>query len=129
MPMMTADTPQQALDGYKQALATHDWRQVAPWLHEDACFVFSDGTFRGKAAVCEAIRQTFEWIRGEDYQIANLHWTHQGADFAACVYDFHWRGWVEGAQAEGSGRGSCALIRDERGWRLLQEHLGPPAKS
>ncbi|AXE32127.1 nuclear transport factor 2 family protein [Chromobacterium phragmitis] len=127
--MIRADTPRQALDGYKLALATHDWRQVAPWLHEDACFVFSDGTFKGKPAVCEAIRQTFEAIRGEDYRIDDLHWTHIGDAFAACVYAFAWRGLVDGQPAEGRGRGSCALIKDERGWRLLQEHLGPPAES
>ncbi|WP_440026490.1 nuclear transport factor 2 family protein [Chromobacterium amazonense] len=126
--MNRADTPQQALDAYKRALATHDWRQVAPWLHEDACFVFSDGTFKGKEAVCEAIRQTFEWIRGEDYRIADLHWTHVGESFAACVYAFSWRGQVDGQPAEGHGRGSCILIQDAQGWRLLQEHLGPPAQ-
>ncbi|WP_160309884.1 nuclear transport factor 2 family protein [Chromobacterium subtsugae] len=127
--MTMAMTPQQALDSYQQALATHDWRQVAPWLHEDACFVFSDGTFKGKAAECEAIRQTFDWIRGEDYRIADLHWTHAGENFAACVYAFSWRGLVDGRPAEGRGRGSCALIKDGQGWRLLQEHLGPPAES
>ncbi|QND84800.1 Uncharacterized protein ChrSV_2574 [Chromobacterium vaccinii] len=127
--MKRADTPQQALDGYKRALATHDWRQVAPWVHEDASFVFSDGTFKGKAAVCDAIRQTFEWIRGEEYRIADLHWTHVGENFAACVYAFSWRGLVDGQPAEGHGRGSCTLIQDAQGWRLLQEHLGPPAES
>ncbi len=126
--MTIALTPHQALDQYKRALATHDWRQVESWLHEDACFVFSDGTFKGKAAVCDAIRRTFEWIRGEEYRIADLHWTHVGEHFAACVYDFAWSGLVDGQAAEGHGRGSCALIKDAQGWRLLQEHLGPPAQ-
>ncbi|WP_158020816.1 nuclear transport factor 2 family protein [Chromobacterium sphagni] len=127
--MMTAATPQQALDQYQKALASHDWRQVAPWLHEDACFVFSDGTFKGKEAVCQAIRQTFAWIRSEEYRIDQLHWVHADDAFACCVYDFHWQGLAEGKTASGSGRGSCALIRDENGWLLLQEHLGPPARS
>lgn len=122
-------TPEDALACYQRALASHDWRQAAPWLHEDACCVFAEGTLHGKAAVCAAIRQTFEWIRSERYQVQNLHWTARGADFACCVYDFSWNGLIDGEPASGAGRGSCALIRDARGWRLLQEHLGPPAAS
>jgi hypothetical protein len=36
---------------YKDALATQRWEVVAPLIHEEACFIFSEGTYFGKAAI------------------------------------------------------------------------------
>lgn len=47
------------LHKYERALATHSWDAIAPLIDEGACFIFSDGTYFGIAAIEHAIRKTF----------------------------------------------------------------------
>ena len=115
------------LAAYKDALATHRWEAVAPLIHEDACFIFSEGTYFGKAEIEGAIRATFDLIQGERYVIKDLVWTYVHDDNAACTYGFEWSGLIEGQPASGTGRGTTVVVRVGDGWQIIQEHLGPSA--
>jgi hypothetical protein len=80
---------------YKDALATQRWDEVAPLIHEDACFIFSEGTYLGKAAIEPAVRATFDLIKSERYAIKDVVWTYVHEDSAACTYGFEWSGLIE----------------------------------
>jgi len=97
-------------------------------VHDDACVTFSNGTVHvGKAAVQRAFEGNFAAIKDEEYRISNIQWVHRGAEFAVYLFDFNWSGRVRGLPASGAGRGTSVLHRDDNGWRLLVEHLGPVA--
>ena len=114
------------LKQYEQALSTHKWEVVAPLIDDDACFVFSEGTFEGKFNIGLAIQKTFEIIKDEKYCIKGVRWIHVQDDCALCTYDFFWSGLIDGVLKEGSGRGTSLLVRDSTGWKIKYEHLGPP---
>jgi ketosteroid isomerase-like protein len=115
------------LAAYKDALATQRWEAAAPLIHEDACFIFSEGTYFGKAAIETAVRATFDFIQSEHYAIKHPVWIYVHDDSAACTYDFEWSGLIEGRLASGTGRGTTVVIRDADRWQIIHEHLGPSA--
>ncbi len=43
------------LQQYERALDAHTWEAVEALLDDDACFIFSDGTFIGKVQIEKAI--------------------------------------------------------------------------
>jgi ketosteroid isomerase-like protein len=115
------------MERYAAALASQDWSQVEPLIHEDCVAVFSSGTFVGKDEVEGAFRRTFELIGDEEYTISDLHWVSKGDDLAVCRYDFAWSGLINGEPSSGGGRGTSVLRHSDGGWQILLEHLGPPA--
>jgi ketosteroid isomerase-like protein len=121
--------PNEFIKNYEAALATQDWEKVSPLIHRDACVTFSNGqTFRGKRAVQSAFEQNFTLIQDEHYAITNLHWAKKTADFAVCLYTFHWSGLIHDEPVSGSGRGTSVIVKQGGNWLLLAEHLGPIAK-
>jgi ketosteroid isomerase-like protein len=122
---MTADD---LLGAYEAALATQDWTQVEPLMHEDVCVTFSNGAhFRGKAAVEGAFRENFSRIQDEHYEISDIHWIAKDPSYAACIYEFRWSGLIDGKAASGAGRGTSVLKSEGGKWFVLAEHLGPRA--
>ena len=119
---------QSFLQQYELALDMHTWEAVAAFIDDDACFVFSDGTFTGKAEIEKAIRKTFALILDETYRILDVRWVYVHDDCALCTYTFHWSGVIDDKQCEGRGRGTTLLIKTEFGWKVKHEHLGPQAK-
>lgn len=62
-------TAEEHLHAYEAALATQDWEEVDPLLHDDVCVTFSNGTFhQGKEAVEAAFTRNFELIDDERRQ-------------------------------------------------------------
>jgi len=122
------DTPEEFLAAYEQALATQDWEQVSPLIHERCTAVFSEDTYIGKSEVEQAFRRTFNLIRDETYTISNRHWIDCSEEYAICLYDFAWSGIINGQAASGGGRGTAVLKWDDGRWQLLCEHLGPAAR-
>lgn len=51
------------LTAYEQALALQSWDALGPFIDDNACFVFSDGTYVGKKQIERAIRATFALIK------------------------------------------------------------------
>lgn len=115
------------LAAYEQALTLQSWDALAPFIDDNACFVFSNGTYLGKAHIETAIRATFALIKDEKYRIDNVHWVHVSNDCALCTYQFFWSGTIEGVAAHGSGRGTGLLVKNKAGWTIKHEHLGPNA--
>ena len=60
---------------YEEALASQDWKKVAPLIHENCTVTFSNGTcHQGKEAVRLALQRNFELIKDETYAISEVHW-------------------------------------------------------
>jgi ketosteroid isomerase-like protein len=121
-------TPDEFIQLYERALASQRWDFVDPLVHDDACVTFSNGKVHiGKAAVQRAFEANFALISDEEYRVSNIYWVHRGTETAVYLFEFNWSGLIGGRPAKGSGRGTSVLQRDESGWRLLVEHLGPAA--
>lgn len=119
-----ARTPDELMREYEQAANRHDLEGTLRLIDKDAVYLFSDGTTHaGKDAVERAIRRNFDAIQDEVYSIGNLTWLVKEAEAAACVYDFSWRGQINGRPASGSGRGTSVLRRSGGEWKVVHEHL------
>ena len=111
---------------YESALATQDWGSVSPLIHNDACVTFSNGACHiGKPEIKKAFIRNFDLIQDEEYKISGVKWVVKSDVYAVCVYDFHWCGLIKGEPANGSGRGTMVINREDGAWRLIAEHLGP----
>jgi ketosteroid isomerase-like protein len=127
MSKSTASTPEQALTRYEAALAIRDWEAIELLIDDDACFLFSEGTYFGRKAVRDAITHTFATIEDEVYRISNVRWIYRSSNAALCTYSFIWSGAVGGQLCSGEGRGTSLLTLGSRGWQIKHEHLGPRA--
>jgi ketosteroid isomerase-like protein len=120
--------PENFIRTYERALATQDWSQVEPLVHNDACVTFSNGTVhKGKPQVQKAFESNFSLIKDEQYSISNVHWVMKSPETAVYLFEFNWSGNINEKPASGSGRGTSVLIKEADRWLLLVEHLGPKA--
>ncbi len=120
-------TPQDLMLAYEQALASQEWSNVEPLMHEDVCVTFSSGTFKGKDEVRKVFERNFSAIEDEEYAIEDLHWAFVGEGSAVCLYTFQWQGLINGQPASGGGRGTSVLVNAAGRWQIVAEHLGPHA--
>ena len=121
-------TPDDFISRYQAALASQDWSNIEPLVAEDACVTFSNGTVHeGRTAVKAAFTRNFSLIKNERYEIQNPRWIRRGDSMAVLLFDFAWRGIINGQGTAGAGRGTHVLVRDRSEWKLLVEHLGPKA--
>ena len=44
-------------------------------------------------------------------------------DFAVNLFEFRWKGRIDGRDASGAGNGTFVLVRNGTDWQLLAEHL------
>jgi len=116
------------IEEYEAALATHDWEQVAPLIHDDCVAIFSEGTFIGKQQVEVAFHKTFDLIQDEKYMISSVHWILQQESVAVFNFEFHWTCIIKGKPASGGGRGTSTIVLQDGDWVLIAEHLGPHAR-
>jgi ketosteroid isomerase-like protein len=120
--------PEEFIRAYENALASQNWRQVEPLVHDEACVTFSNGTVhKGKSAVKKAFEHNFSLIRDETYSMSNIHWVLKSDMTAVYLFEFNWSGLINGKPAQGKGRGTSVLIKEAGTWQLLVEHLGPKA--
>ncbi len=120
-------SPENFMEKYKAALASQNWDNVSPLMHDDACMTFSNGTFKSKDAVKRIFKQNFSSIEDETYVVSNIYWLHRGKESAVCLFDFKWSDFSAGEVISGAGRGTSVLLNTAEGWKLLTEHLGPEA--
>ncbi|MCB9805974.1 hypothetical protein H6775_02315 [Candidatus Nomurabacteria bacterium] len=48
------------IKSYEQANNSHDWTNVEPFIHKDAIFWFTDGSYKGIHEIEQAVVNTFE---------------------------------------------------------------------
>jgi len=118
--MNTIDT---FLAEYIQRTNTHRFDEVAPLVDEDALFWFSSGSYRGLAVIRAAFEKTWATIQNEVYAVEDVEWLEMDEASEACVYNFRWRGDIDGVAREGSGRGTSVLRKAGHEWRVIHEHL------
>ncbi len=114
-----------ALSAYIEKLNTHSWEQIAPCVTEDVVFIFTEGTFVGKAAAKASFEKTFKLIQNEVFSLHDISWTAVTESMASCHYEFRWKGFIEGHEASGGGRGTSILRKVAGRWLIAHEHLGP----
>lgn len=113
----------QFLKQYEQATNSHDFDNVASLISKDAVYWFSDGSYEGLASIREAFESAWNTVKDEVYTISNVRWSAISDTAAVCVYDFSWKGIVDGEPMSGGGRGTNALIKTDQGWQIGHEHL------
>jgi ketosteroid isomerase-like protein len=111
------------LEEYARRTNTHTFDLVAPLIAEKAVYWFTDGTFRGHSSIRHAFERTWSVIQDEQYSISEVEWLSVDTHSATCIYTFHWRGLINSAIREGSGRGTSVLQKVDGGWQVLHEHL------
>ena len=117
---------QQFITDYAAALATQQWQNVAPLIHTDACVTFSNGAVhKGIGAIEKAYTRNFALIKNGDYRIADVHWVMEHDTTAVYIFNFKWKGLINGQEANGAGRGTAVIVKYKGRWQLLAEHLGP----
>lgn len=119
-------TPEQLMAQYGARLEEQDAARVSDLLSSEAVFWFNDGSFEGVEAIVEAMNRTWETIRDERYWIENLRWISKGPSSAVCIYEFHWKGLIDGQEQEGWGRGTNVLNKISGSWKIVHEHLSTP---
>lgn len=112
------------LEHYERATSSHDLDATLDLIAEDAIYLFSDRSSHiGKAAIRKVLESNFMSIKDETYNLGAIRWVAVSETVAACVYEFHWRGLIDGEQRSGDGRGSSVLKRTEGRWVVALEHL------
>lgn len=107
---------------YEQATNGHDFDSVAPLISKDAVYWFSDGSYEGLASIREAFEAAWNTVKDEVYTISNVRWLAVSETVVVCVYDFSWKGLIDGEPKSGGGRGTNALSKTESGWQIVHEH-------
>lgn len=118
-------TPEDVLKKYELALSSQSWSLVQPLMHKNICVTFSNGTFKGLEEVKTVFESNFSSIKEEVYVISNMYWVHRSETEAICVYNFNWRGVIDGEKCSGGGRGTSVFVCEEARWQIITEHLGP----
>jgi ketosteroid isomerase-like protein len=117
-------TPDDFLREYETSGRTGGVERTLSLIDDDAVYWFSDGSAHvGRTEIERALRRNAELIQDETYGISEVVWLAESPDVAACTYRFDWSGTVRGAQASGSGRGTCVLSRRGASWVVVHEHL------
>ncbi len=108
---------------YDEAINEPSFDALLPVLSTDVVFWFGSGSFCGISAERLAFERTWQRIAEETYWLEDLSWVPEGDLSAVCIYQFHWRGVVDGEPRVGTGRGTSVLRREADGWKLVHEHL------
>ena len=121
-------SPENFIKKYESALASQDWSNVEPLMHENAAVTFSDGSVHeGRKKVEMAFKKNFSIIKSEEYSVENVRWILKNETTAVYLFDFYWKGIINDKEASGTGIGTSVLIQENGNWVLLTENLGKKA--
>ena len=120
-------SPIEFISAYEKAISAQEWEMVDPLIHPDCVVTFTNGTYKGKQEVEGIFKKNFELIKDEDYKITNVHIVKEESDYAVFIFKYKWSGIIHGRPAEGGGRGTSVLVKNNGSWQLISEHLGPDA--
>lgn len=117
-------SPENFIKQYETALGTQNWKQVKAFIHPSACITFSDGSRHvGKEAIQKAFERNFALIQNEEYSMSKIQWILKKKNTAYFIFDFAWKGLINGSEASGSGIGNMLLRKEEDTWLVLAENL------
>ncbi len=117
-------TARETLTAYTDRINEQDFDLLTGLIAPDATFWFSNGTYRGIAAIRAAFKATWAAMGpDEHYWLDRLEWIAEGDSSAACTYRFNWRTTKDGQPVSGSGRGTTVLKRVGDHWWIAHEHL------
>jgi ketosteroid isomerase-like protein len=111
------------LKSYETATNTHDFSNVKKLLSEDLVYWFSDGSFNSINDLERAFVSTWNKIQDEDYSINDVKWISLENNSAVCIYQFKWKGLINGKLQQGKGRGTNVLVKKNSKWYMIHEHL------
>lgn len=111
------------MQAYEKAANSRDFDNVAPLIADNAVFIFTNGTFKGKLAIHKAFKDTWNKIQKETYSVSNIKWLKNGYRNAICEYSFKSDGIVDGKRQVYEGRCKNQLKRIDGNWRIIHEHL------
>lgn len=120
-------TPIEFIKAYENAISAQEWEMIDPLIHPNCAVTFTNGTYKGKSEVEGIFRKNFDLIKEEDYKISDVYFVIEEANYAIFIFKYTWSGLIHGQPAEGGGRGTSVLVKDNGGWQLISEHLGPDA--
>lgn len=115
------------IQAYEKAISTQNWGSIEELIHTDCVVTFTNGTYKGKSEVESIFRKNFDLIKEEIYSITNIHIVSEKSDYAVFTFNFKWSGIINGQPADGGGRGTSVVVKENASWQLISEHLGPNA--
>jgi ketosteroid isomerase-like protein len=116
-------TARDTLKAYEDRINHHDFDELTDLIASDAVFWFSDGSYRGTAAIRTAFERTWRVLADERYWLDDLEWIAEAEAAAACLYQFNWEATIDGQRQSGAGRGTTVLSRNSGRWLIVHEHL------
>lgn len=111
------------LKRYEDATNTHDFSNVKELLSEDLVYWFTEGSYTTIDDLEKAFVRTWDKIKDEEYSINDVRWISLDTKSAVCIYEFRWKGLIDGVIKEGRGRGTNVLVKRNSRWYMIHEHL------
>ena len=110
---------------FEAALATEDFANVAPLIHPQAVFRFSEGDHSGMAEIRTAMERTWAHeVNDERYYLTDKRVLRSGEGSATVLFTWNWSGdSPEHGPFEIVGRGTVQLVRHDGEIKILLEHL------
>lgn len=112
------------MSAYEKALETEHFHKVAPFIHPQAVFRFSEGDFVGLEQIEEAFAKTWALdVENVKYFLSNLRVINVDAESATVVFNWNWQGDSEEGPFRIVGRGTSHIVLLDGQPKLLLEHL------
>jgi ketosteroid isomerase-like protein len=115
-----------SLDAYEQAVHSHDFDNVAPFIADEATLWTTSGQFNGKTAIREAFEAAWRYVQDGICIISNMQWLACNYWFSACTYSYKAVGMVNGKQQVQVGNGTRVVRRIGGRWRVVHDHMSKP---
>jgi ketosteroid isomerase-like protein len=113
------------LKRYEAAANSHDFARVAPLIHPNATFRFTDGDHEGIDAIRAAFESTWSaWdVKDERYVLTDIKIVTTDTRSASITYTYNWSGVADEKPFSVRGRGTSVIVRNGDGLQFIYEHL------
>lgn len=106
------------------ATNSHDFNQVAPLIHPEARYFFSNGReMNGIDEIRKGFEDTWQRIQSEIFRTDEIRWRMVMPQAALYVYRYDWSGIVRGSYSSGEGRGIQLLRKTDEKWQVMRQRL------
>ena len=125
-PAITEDEVVQFLHDFEKQAEQEDFDLIRDKIDEHAYFRFNDGDFVGRPAIQAAFEKTWRGdptVKKARFYLSDIVVLTADQNTATATYTYNW----EGSQGDQTfaiqGRGTRVIARDDRGFRIIHEHL------